>query len=309
MRTLVPLFLVFALPVHAQLDSGLVLFWPLNNNAIDVSGNGLDGHETAGYFSTIGRGGGAGCAYHAEKAVFNSQTSPLLSMEIDGAFTMSAWVKRTPGNPDFAMRLRSPSGPTTIGVFMRVSNTDPLFFGTSTPVVAADSSQMVFDQDWHHLVGVRDAQDWYLYYDGQLLGAELGGTEAGYVGPGYFGVGGANVEMDDVRFYDRSLSALEVTMLFEEVSDCSLGMAIAEGAGDAATLGPNPTTGMAMLQFAKPAERGATLTVFDRLGRPVLRQAVVGTTVVVDLQGQAAGIYELVLSAGPALRRFTVVKE
>lgn len=61
---------------------------------------------------------------------------------------------------------------------------------------------------------------------------------------------------------------------------------------------PNPTTGLLRLAGTDPRE---TVTVYDRAGRVVLRQAV-GAAATLDLSSQPVGLYQLVFTGGKVSR-------
>ncbi|MHC4175072.1 MAG: LamG-like jellyroll fold domain-containing protein, partial [Planctomycetota bacterium] len=148
---------------------------------------------------------------------------------VDTAITLAAWIKTdsltdldTVVSLGYAWRLYADS---SLNMAFECGNTQP-----SSRVIG---SQNVNDGIWHHLVGTYDGSQSRLYVDGQLDGSvdasgsieSLGDTYFGCIGALYKRNDGAarnffNGLIDDVRIYDRALSAEEVSdmVIVPEVS-------------------------------------------------------------------------------------------
>jgi len=79
---------------------------------------------------------------------------------------------------------------------------------------------------WHHYVGVSTASGMYVYIDGQLLDSNTGSfTNVGVNGPyeiGHARTSGTRYftgDLDDVRIYNRALSAAEIEALYQQRSN------------------------------------------------------------------------------------------
>jgi hypothetical protein len=105
----------------------------------------------------------------------------------------------------------------------------------------------VTDGDWHHIVGVFDGTELSLYIDGGLASSTptFGGipvthTQDLAVGS-FFGLGAALTgQVDQLRVYNRALSASQVVDLFDSGEACPLGenLALLASASASSTLNP-----------------------------------------------------------------------
>jgi len=141
---------------------------------------------------------------------------------VDTAITVAAWIKTdslteldTVVSLGYAWRLYADS---SLSMAFECGNTQPSSRGIG--------SRNVNDGTWHHLVGTYDGSQSRLYVDGQLDGLVDASGLIDSQGDTYFGCIGAlykrndgaaryffNGLIDDVRIYDRALSADEVSDL------------------------------------------------------------------------------------------------
>jgi len=218
---------LFALPVFAQnLEEGLVGYWEFDGNADDSSGNGYHGTENgdptyvpgkfdqAISFEDIG----------AYVVVPNSEDIKLLST---GTYTASAYVK--PSNMNNGDILFHGLGCSTwASWFLGIGGGEP-----DAPLVA---SNFVFavrtsngsaytgvnakasEGDWTHVAATYDGTTLKLYVDGEesdsVETADLpwNSNEQLHIGgdPGCGGRSWYTGLMDDVRIYNRALTADEI---------------------------------------------------------------------------------------------------
>ncbi len=225
-------------------DSGLVAFYPFNNNTIDESGNGNNGTNN-------------GATPSADR--FNTPNSALsfdgnsnfvlvpssASLNIQNSITLAAWIKTD--NPHIIQDLNPGSivakhetvQTRQYDLFLYSTDYDSLsfdlvderdnfssneyFFGTSTP------SALLKNNQWHMVVGTYDYNTGFsqIYVDGALSSARYLGqinlmksnvpltigcySEQNSNFRGFF-----NGIIDDIRIYDRSLSQQEIMMLYYE---------------------------------------------------------------------------------------------
>jgi hypothetical protein len=231
----------------AQAAPPLVGQWPLDSSSVsgaddvtaDISGNGLTLSAPAGSVdlgppSIFGAG-----ATQATNVTPMKVTSPATA---PAELTLLAWIRQS-GNPGTLRYIAgrgddgSPTcGGSTYALYTGYPGMPGLRFyvrtgpsGTSA-LTAAPADSAVFDGNWHLVAGTYDGAVARLYVDGTLVGSPvsapapltyaLGGSDSFYV-DGYsveacalFGnaddfPGG----IDEVRLYDRALSATELGRL------------------------------------------------------------------------------------------------
>lgn len=218
---------------------GLVAYYPFSGNANDESGNGNNGivngaSLSADRFGNLGSAYGFGGTNFIEipdNAVFDAQSFTLsMWFNVDqfvgsGVFDQAMFLI-SKGQNNFELHLGSPgvSGPTGIRFLPRVgagANWD-------TPPAAYTTNR------WHHIATAYDPLTGGIavFVDGQMLPligpSTLPATPDNsfntWIGMRNFGTGpsfGTPARIDDVRIYNRALSALEVEELFtrEAVGD------------------------------------------------------------------------------------------
>ena len=203
-----------------QLTDGLVAYYPFNNNANDESGNGYDATTINAGFSTDRLG------HPASAASFNGidQHIQIETHDFDftNEFAFSSWVLSVSGSG----RIFSKAGwEITVGSTGQESR----FFQHNTGLVGGNgttitSSNHFKASSWHHVCAVREASTMKLYINGTLEASQsFPGTVD--VSNGWFPTLGANSgalnldlfggDIDNVRFYNRPLSAVEVGELFQ----------------------------------------------------------------------------------------------
>lgn len=193
--------------------------------AFDISGKGLTGSLVG---SPTGVLGVYGDALQFSGTSYVDLGSVSSAFAFTGDVSASAWVKTSAngkmilqyqnGNPLFYMSV----GPTTAG---GTANKLVVYLRTNSGSVKVfNSGKSVNDGSWHHVAFVRSAQSGSvrLYVDGLLdsshsypdMGAidtSSGGVHL--IGSGAGGAYGFSGSIDDVRVYNRTLSALEVSQI------------------------------------------------------------------------------------------------
>ena len=146
------------------------------------------------------------------------------SLDFTDAITVGAWVKQPNFGSDGTIAGKTNGYSVTAGYALN-SYTNGLVFNfysggwrRTTPRVTISANE------WHHVVGTFDGNNAYLYVDGeQKASLAYAGTIAAATGysfhisfwrsylPAYF-----NGTIDDVRIYDRALSAGEIQQQYRE---------------------------------------------------------------------------------------------
>ena len=209
------------------LTSGLVGYWTMDGNNVnwatgavtDSSGRGNTGTITNMATSTaIGKIGQA-LKFDGVNDYVNAGNGA--SLNITDAITLSAWVKIIGAQPTYA-RIIAKSWVYYLQI--DTNNTAVLGFQDGQPWIGVLGSRVLSDNTWYHIVGTYDknggATNGRIYINGVLdntltstqpiqtvgssvlIGAHSGGL------PGFHGL------IDEVRVYNRSLSATEIQQLY-----------------------------------------------------------------------------------------------
>ena len=215
---------------RANLNDGLVAYFPFNGNASNESGNGLDG-SVYGAILTTDPFGNPDSAY-----LFDGYDDCIIIPNTDGAFnlyewTVSAWCKPftslsygasgpvvwKTSNNDFnydTFGLSWEPGDDWILKLERASNDEDVTIYSSTYVPGS----------WHIVTGTYDGQNISIYVDGELDDTRYVREIIAYTGPAPLMLGSTlntnhhnrgvfDGPIDEVRIYDRALSGGEVAML------------------------------------------------------------------------------------------------
>ncbi|MBJ7330078.1 MAG: LamG domain-containing protein, partial [Solirubrobacteraceae bacterium] len=239
-RFLAPCVLALSLPAPAALAAPpLIAQYHLDaNDGADSSGNAIDGTPGAGATVTAGKFGGAVRAGGAASLIV-PETSPKIGSLRPARTTVLLWVKQS-GDPGFLRYLVSAGGqgpgaclgspfalytgysgiPGGPGAYFYVRGTD------GQTHVSNSSGASLYDGQWHMLAGTFDGRHTRLYLDGAEVGTAADEpTEINYAiaTDGSFRIGqysapacGAALfpgDIDEVRVYDRALTATEIGRL------------------------------------------------------------------------------------------------
>jgi Concanavalin A-like lectin/glucanases superfamily len=216
-----------SLQAQSFITNGLAAYYPLDGNAIDASGNGMNG-TVAGATLTTDRFGSAKSAYQFSGSNWiqlPDQILPVLPSEL----TLSAWVFA--GNPPFTVQQQLMDLTTRrgeCGFTILPDSSGSWVFGVHLQSAGWQNIQSpVTPNAWTHLAGTfKQGQYIQFWVNGTLVqsnsipgdtlftlpGYELNSALGIYdwaPGP-YLGFTGA---MDDVRIYNRALSSEEVQQL------------------------------------------------------------------------------------------------
>ena len=223
------LFIVFKGAIASVPTNGLVGYWNFDDGsgatAHDTSGNNNNGTITDATWSTgkVGRGGLQfnGSAYVTIPRI------PVLEFGT-GGFSVGAWFRsssnifghlissgKVPGSPGWCLVF----GVNGSGLQMRIADGAKQYLSTTSPAKN--------DGNWHYAMGIvdRSASLLHLYIDGVEITpatsiAGLGSVTDTSTQVDFGALGGANPSqfytgsLDDVRIYNRALSAQEVLDIY-----------------------------------------------------------------------------------------------
>lgn len=211
------------LRVNANTGTGLVGCWKLDETdgitAADSSGNGLDG--TLVYMNppacwVTGQNNGA-IEFDGANDYVDCGNDPLLN--ITDAVTIAFWVKTDDSgngqdNPYVA------KGDHSYAIKHKSNNNIEFFIYDGTWYTVWYAVNSSFNDDWHHLAGTYDGSQLKLYIDGEEVDTA---NHTGSIDTTAYSVNiGRNSEitsrvyegmMDDVRIYDRALTAEEIAAM------------------------------------------------------------------------------------------------
>ena len=219
---------------------GLIAYYPFNGNANDASGNGINGVVYSATLTTD-RFGNANSAYSfdATSSYIQTATNSLL-FSIN--FSLSAWLYPL-----------SVNGARTIlgrcyDVLKIWDETNVCGYQTSTAPLLLGNKSFV-TQQWQHVLVTYDSTILNLYFNGSLdssLSRSITHTELGAaltIGAGNCQPFGQvfNGTLDDIRIYNRALSAVEINSLYQEGTSTSSGSISPTGAPTSAKPSGSPT--------------------------------------------------------------------
>ncbi|MBX4187081.1 MAG: hypothetical protein KW802_02370 [Candidatus Doudnabacteria bacterium] len=214
--------------------SGLSMFYPLEEGSglitTDQSGNSYNGNLTNGPTWTAGKIGNA-LSFDNVNDYVSIPFDPAIAE--GAAITVAAWVKpSTISDAGGTIVAKDRSGFTQwkLRIDGRSANNlkNNLTF-TVGSVTAMSDNEVMADLGWHHVVGVYNGSQVYVYMDGANVDSTanpLTGNIPNY--PHYVCIGTSGTTcnesnffgglIDDVRVYNRALSPAEIQDLFNGVS-------------------------------------------------------------------------------------------
>lgn len=206
--------------------SGLSAYWNLDEgtgtSAADSSGNGNNGTLISSPSWTAGKIGNA-LTFNGSNYVNAGNGT---SVNITGPLTVAAWIKTTQSSGEIATKYKYRLlGSSYYGYTLNLGSSKGLFTaycGTDCSSPSASSANNVDDGAWHYVVGVFDGSRVVTYADG-VPGTSQLWSDSLAVGDNNFFIGARrasagiglpdiffNGTIDDVRLYNRALSATEI---------------------------------------------------------------------------------------------------
>lgn len=197
---------------------GLVGWWPLNGDTHDASGN-VTATTSANATLASGQNGQSNSAYqfNGTSSTLTCGTGALLRPTV--SVSVSAWVYLDAYSPSMSGIVNNGGG----GYWLYLAaNGLPNFYVTASAATAVTGTSVLALGQWYHLVGTYTSGQRYLYVNGAQVATDtLTGGISNY-GPEICQIGGIkylagrflNGRIDDVRIYNKALSASEVTGLY-----------------------------------------------------------------------------------------------
>ncbi|MEK6874519.1 MAG: LamG domain-containing protein, partial [Nanoarchaeota archaeon] len=209
---------------EAWRDAALLGYWRFDSNALDQIGNSngaeINITNTSGIIRTAFSFNGTNQFVLAGNHTSFNTGFPNI--------TISAWIKTngTQGNgaSPYSSILKKGSS-SAIELFVGGSSSQSNKLGLRTPDVAVMSTTFVTDNKWHHVVGTRNTINVSVYVDGILSNTTaasstpiLGNTNLTIGRDSESDANFFNGTIDEVKFFNRSLSATEIANEYQMIS-------------------------------------------------------------------------------------------
>ena len=209
--------LIPALALPQIPTAGLVAHYPFNGNANDESGNGNDG-TVYGATPAVDRFGNAGSAYSFDGIDDNINLGSGINLA-DSSFTFSFWDKE-----DLLEGIVFSQGYVSNNKRLIIGYYSDYKFGISFYYNDLSTIQAYSDTvNWQHWVCTFNAltKERRIYLNGQLIAEDIAsanysGTGDLYLGSVFNSTGFYSGKIDDIRIYNRALSAAEIQALYQE---------------------------------------------------------------------------------------------
>ena len=207
------------------INNGLVAYYPFNGNANDESGNGNNGTIFGGTILTSDRFGNPNKAYsfNGTDAYIlipssSSLESPQTGFAVTGWIYINSWDN---GWAPFICKTMNTTGNKQYEVLL---NQSYIGFYTSNYPSVSDSVPFAFQLSrWYFITVSWNGSTLNVYVDNNLVGTKYApGTLIPDQNPLVFGINPPgsiehlNGSLDDIRIYNRALSAAEINALYQE---------------------------------------------------------------------------------------------
>ncbi|MCH2117398.1 MAG: hypothetical protein MK161_06830 [Pirellulales bacterium] len=218
--------IVSSLPAH--LRNGLVAYYPFNGNARDESRN-MNHGTVFGAALTTDRAGRAGKAYRFNKDISNRIQIPGDTLNGVPVFTWSFWVNLDSASKKTRDFLVSAANPRKADEFLISVISEKIVLVFKGRPLRGDSV-LDWSSHWRHVVVTKSpTHTFHVFVDGVIVdqfastpGALVVANNGLFLGTDQDSLGGGFEQkdvlrgtLDDVRIYNRALSAAEVKSLYE----------------------------------------------------------------------------------------------
>ena len=205
--------------------NGLVGWWPFNGNANDESGNGNNGTLIGSPALTSDRFGNPNKAYSFNNTHNYINCGNNSSLNFNGPFTMSAWVKTASNYNNCGILGRWNNSPGNYGHYLLYLNIGQVTGAIGLPNTYANASFNFFDNNWHFYTILFDGNNVKVFIDGGLASQQIFTGALNNVSQDFliasYSLNAAQAfvgEMDDISVYNRSLTQQEITDLYNAVN-------------------------------------------------------------------------------------------
>ncbi len=218
--------------VPKRLGDELVLHWPLNGDAMDVSGGDHHGatSDSTAPLTVSGAFGGTGLELSPDGAAsaFQVELTEALRFGRFTDFSLGLWVRALPGREGVLLANKPVGKSVSEGWILSINADGDLQWNMGDGVrhVTLRSLNAVSGGDWHHVgMAVDRLQNVALYLDGAAVASASIASLKSSDGAGPLSLGSdpllnevVNVQVDDLRIWRRLLAEREWSGLVEDRS-------------------------------------------------------------------------------------------
>jgi len=202
-------------------EKGVIAHYKLDGNAVDATGNQIEGTILENATPVADRNGNSNSAY--EFISGNDGVEIETNYELNSKLSVFSWVKLNAFTSPLSHYIFNVSD--SIGVLLRVPDGFRVGVrGINGVYLATGFSNYSYfeDNNWHHIGFTYDGSDLKLYVDGNLVQTATGTVELpkvttkGFIGNHITEPRAPNASIDELRVYNRALEASEVLNLYNE---------------------------------------------------------------------------------------------
>ena len=293
-KNLLFILFLFIYLAKAQIPTDYVAYYPLDNNANDLSSYSYNGTV----YNVQSTYGAINFSYH-----FNGYSSKILTSgnnrNVTNIVTVSAWVRTTQNHYGFVVGKYD--WQIDKGYHLAVSANGHAFFAgrnTANSYSMVSSQFPVTNGKWHHLLGIVNGNTWQLYVDCQLQGTYYSAasnpdlTNNEDLAIGYYPLGDTgnhryfDGDIDEVYVYNRELTVNEIHAF------CTDGIGSVEEdnshMGKVVKILPNPAGNHIKLLSDKKIK---SISIFDNSGKNLFSKNFDNYDLTINLLQFKKGIY------------------
>lgn len=221
-----------------NISSGLVAHYALNGNAFDSGPNSFNGSVAGGVTPSTDHYSEAGSAMNFSGSGSGIDVGDHPALRMYSAFSISAWVRPASlGNP-YTIVTKYYNNES---YKLRINNAGQVVIDANNVGVTGTAQALMANQ-WSHIVATVTGGQWRIYKDNVLVGSSSAAvTMTDSFGPFQIGKDGGSQrfsgDMDEIRVYNRVLSAAEVQVLYNNGIASNSGPVCEDGTVGLSALG------------------------------------------------------------------------
>ncbi len=291
---------------QVNLSNGLVGYFPLSGNTDDLSPTNIDGIS---YNTTLSTGieNNANTAYHfnGTNAYVNCSSD---NRDIIDTLSISVWIKTTSNSYEWIVGKYDWTIDRGFALAVDANNLVSFLGRDNGGVyISTNSTTIVNDGNWHHVVGQIYGNTWKLWVDCNLedstitnaTNPNLTNNEPLTIGNFHMGEANGNHNyfngsIDEVRIYNRALSANERDVLCNNI----LGVSNLSYDESIISVHPNPSENYIYISSLRQLEK---YRIFNASGVKIA-SGITSNKEKINIQNLTNGIYIITLESGQTLK-------
>ncbi|MCW5909770.1 MAG: immunoglobulin domain-containing protein [Cyclobacteriaceae bacterium] len=242
---------------YTNILSGLVAYYPFDGNAIDAGPNSFNGSIVGGVTATTDHYGTGSSAMNFNGSNSGIDVGDYPALRMYSSFSISVWIKPASLGNNYTIVTKYFNNES---YKLRINTSGQVVIDANNVSVIGTAQALTANQ-WSHIVATVTSGQWRIYKDNVLIGSSSAGvTLTDSFGPFQIGKDGGSQrfpgDMDELRVYNRVLSAAEVQVLYNngiasnngpvcEDGTVSLGALNVSGSPSFSWTGPNGFTSSA----------------------------------------------------------------